>query len=100
GAWMWVRGPVNNFCAVQCERPGILRIRSFVGHHDAETANGCIGNRPKCIQVPAIFFNPPVIDVMGTDRMFHWKQGSDLVLLKNYFSFRIDNETDVEEAVL
>ncbi len=55
-----------------------FRDRSLVRHHDAQTANFGIDNGPEGIEVAAILFDPPIIDIVRTDGMFDRKKGETL----------------------
>jgi hypothetical protein len=71
---MRIRGSIDYFGAVQGQRPSIFGIGAFISHHDPEAANLGVSNRPEGIEIAPVFLHPPVVDVMGTNRVLNRKQ--------------------------
>src|SRR5450755_3773343 len=97
---MWIGGAVDHLCTVEGERAGILGIRSLVGHHDAETPDLGVDDGPEGVKVSSIALDPPIQDVMRTDGVLDGVEWRDLVVLQDDLALRIEDEADVEEAVL
>src|SRR2546426_3104057 len=47
-----------------------------------------------------VLLDPPVVDVVGADRVLDREERRDLVVLEDDSAARVDDEPDVEEAVL
>ena len=78
---------------------GVLGIRAFIGHHDAQAVNLRIHHGPEGVERTTVLLDPPVIDIVRAHRMFDRKQWRDLVMLQNHLALGVENEADVEEAV-
>src|SRR5579863_6902461 len=63
GCGMWVRSAINHLGAVERQRPRILRIGSFVSHHDPKLANLGVRDGPEGIERATVLLHPPVEDV-------------------------------------
>src|SRR5581483_12444689 len=59
-----------------------------------------IYRRPESIQVATVTLNPPVVNIMRTQRMLDGKERRDFVVLQNHFALWIEDEADVEETIL
>src|SRR4030095_12890982 len=91
---------VDHLGAVEGQRPRVLRIRSLIGHHDAEPPDLGVGDGPEGVEIPAVLLDPPVVDVVRTHRLLDREQRRDLVMLEDELATGIDDEADVEVAVL
>nr|WP_245431035.1 hypothetical protein [Rhodoplanes roseus] len=94
------RGAVHHLGAVHGEAAAVLRIAPLHRHHDAEPADLGVGDRPKGLERAAVFLDPPVVDVVRRHRALHRQQRAELVVLEDDRAVRVDDEADVEEAVL
>ena len=47
-----------------------------------------------------VLLHPPVVDVVRADRVLNGKQRRDLVVLQDHLTLGVENEPDIEEAVL
>ena len=54
----------------------------------------------KAFEVAAILLDPPVVDVVRADRVLDREQRRDLVVLEDDLALRVEDEPDVEEAIL
>src|SRR5690242_16421212 len=97
---MRIRAAINNLGAVERKRPRVLRIGTLVSHHDPESADLGIYNRPESIERKTVLLHPPVEDVVRAYRMLHREEWRDLVVLKDNFAIWIDNEAYIEKPIL
>ncbi len=100
GRRMGIGGAVDDLGAVERQRPRVLRIRALVGHHDAEAADLGVGDRPERVEVASVLLDPPVVDVVRAHRVLDREQRRDLVVLQDHAAAWVDDEPDVEEAIL
>src|SRR5262249_8301513 len=77
----------------------ILRIRSFIRHHDTKPTNLCINDRPESVQGSSVTLHPPIINIMGTHRMLHWKEWGDLVVFQDHIAIRVEDKPNVKKAI-
>src|SRR5438128_7969657 len=94
-----VGGAVDDLRAVQRERPRVLGVGALVRHHDAEPADLRVHHGPEGVQGAAVLRDPPVVDVVGADRVLDGEEGRDFVVLEDDPAARVDDEPDVEEPV-
>ena len=94
------RRAIHHLGAVHGEPAAVLRIIALHRHHDAEPADLGVGDRPERLQRAAVFLDPPVVDVVRRHRALDRQQRGNLVVLQDDLAVRIDDEADVEEAVL
>src|SRR5262245_16047844 len=91
---------VDDLGAVEGEGARVLGIRPLVRHHDAEPTDLGVRDRPERIELPAVLLDPPVVDVVRAHGVLDREERRDLVVLEDHPAARIDDEADVEEAVL
>src|SRR2546425_2603008 len=91
---------IDDLGAVEGQRPRVLRVGALVGHHDAEPTDLGVGDRPECVEISTVFFDPPIVDVMRTDRVLDGEQRRNFIMLQDHLAARVDDEAHVEEAVL
>src|SRR2546428_1920542 len=100
GGRVRIRRAIDDLGAVHGQRARVLGIRALVGHHDAEAPDLGVGDGPEGVERAAVFLDPPVVDVVRADGVLDGEERRDLVMLEDDLAARIDDEPDVEEAVL
>src|SRR5205807_8144039 len=100
GGGMRVGGAVDDFCTVHGQGARIFGIGAFICHHYTEATDFGIDDGPEGIQVTAVPLNPPVINIMRTDRLLNREERGDLVVLQAHFAMGFEDESDIEETYL
>ena len=90
------RRAVHHLSAVQGQSAGVLRIRTFVGHHDSEPAERGVDDGPERIEVAPVALDPPVVHIVGAHRVLDGEQRRRLVVGEDQLALVVEDEPDVE----
>src|SRR3984893_9561189 len=93
------RGAIDDLRAVQRQAAAVFGVGALHRHHDPQTADRRVGDRPERLQIAAVFVDPPIEEVVRRDRALAGQQGRDLVVLQYNGAVRIDNKADVEDPL-
>ncbi len=92
-------GAIGDLAAVHGEPAPVLGIGSLVRHHDAETADFGVHDRPEGVEGAAVLLDPPVEDVVRRHAVLDRIERRQLVVLEDDLARGVEHEADVEETV-